>query len=245
MRLPAALAPILVLCLASPAWAQAEGGSKARLDEFQLSLDRADASVEQLEHRIGAGPPSPALTGDRVSDVPAAPQARSQPVPQLSPVREAAPTQQVAERDRRPSEAPGAVSSRTDSRPRSSAPLAGADRCDPQGARHRSAECSRILELRAAEFNALEAPRLSAEQALLAEHDGDSLFAPASRTTLILASKANPDAESLSNQALASIALSPTDARPDAQGGGDLGVPETMREALRGVQIDIPPPSQP
>ena len=83
--------------------------------------------------------------------------------------------------------------------------------------------CLRILELRAAEFDAPEAPRLSAEQALLAERgDSDDRLASTSSDLRLHIAADHPDAELVSNQELASIYLDrpPTPRAPPSEEPG-------------------------
>ena len=108
------------------------------------------------------------------------------------------------------------------------------------------AECLRILELRANEFEAPQAPRLTAEQTLLAERrerdEELSRTSPALR--LRLATMSEPDADLASNQELASIYLDParqtpppTAEEPPAEDAA------TLAEILQG--LGAPPGSAP
>ena len=94
------------------------------------------------------------------------------------------------------------------------------ENCDPQNLQpNRSADeverCRRILELRAAEFDAPAAPVLSAEQRIVVEQQrrdaGQGLDTPDMTNRAL--GQAN-DAESRSGQELASLVLSPTDGDP-------------------------------
>ena len=127
---------------------------------------------------------------------------------QLSQTGETAPAQQVGSRGESRQLAAGSVSTPGDSRPQASAPLAGSDSCDPQLDTEQRERCLRIIERRAAEFSAPEAPQLSAEQALLAQRgDTEELLASQSSGLRLRLASGDPDPDLESNQELASIYL--------------------------------------
>ena len=244
MNRPARLvAAAALFALASPAGAQ-DGGDKARLDDFALPRDQAAPRVEQLG---GAGSGLTAAetpAGDRGVTIPGPPQVERAPVPQLSRPGEIAPAAQLSDRGESRELAAGSVSSHGDSRPQASAPILGSDSCDPQLDTEQRERCLRILERRAAEFSAPEAPRLSAEQVLLAERgDGDDRLASASSSLrLRLAAASDPDAELETNQELASIYLgrTPPQAQPAAPEDATALDDASLVQVLEGLQIDVP-----
>lgn len=210
----------LTLALASPIAAQ-DRADKARLDDFALPKASSAEEVEQL----GAREKSLAITGssagDRTVIVPGPVAGERAPVLQLSQPGQPTPTVQLSGREESRQLAVGSVSSPEDSKPRTSAPLGGSDKCDPQLDGERLNECLRVLELRAAEFSAPEAPRLSAEQALLARQGPDNgQLAQRSPTTRLRTAANDPDADIQSNQELATIYLS--DARAAASAATEM-----------------------
>ena len=246
MNRPARLAAAVALfALASPAGAQ-DGGDKARLDDFALPRDQAAPRVEQLGGAGSALPAAETPAGDRGVTIPGPPQVERAPVPQLSRPGEIAPAAQLSDRGESRELAAGSVSSHGDSRPQASAPILGSDSCDPQLDTEQRERCLRILERRAAEFSAPEAPRLSAEQVLLAERgdDGERLAATSSDLRLRLAA-GDPDAESASNQELASIYLDRTRTQaPSVQEEAALDEAR-LAEVLHRLQIDVPTTTAP
>src|SRR5690606_123917 len=203
-----ALSAVVALGLASPAYAQ-DGVDKTRLDEFAIPVsDAAGPPIEQLGDRADSLTPLSQPAADHEVAVPGPAPAERAPVAQISRPGQDTPAQQLSERGEARQLAAGAVSSSSDSRPRATGPIGGSDRCDPQLESERFEECLRVLERRAAEFSAPEAPKLSAERVLLAERGSDSerLASRSSDLGLKLAA-GDPDAEIASNQELASIYL--------------------------------------
>ena len=242
MKLAAAFSALLALGLAVPASAQDEA-DKARLDDFAVPVsDASGPRIEQLGDRAEALTPLSQPASDHQLVVPGPAPADRAPVTQLSRPGETTPAQQLSERGESRQLAAGSVSSSADSRPRASAPLGGSDRCDPQLEGERLEECLRVLELRAEEFSAPEAPKLSAEQVLLAERGpgAERVAAQSSDLRLKLAA-GDPDAEISSNQELASIYLDR--ARVQTPPPDDRAVPVDPRlaEILQGLQIELPP----
>ena len=240
MKSAARLAAILTLALALPALAQ-QDSDKARLDDFALPQDQAGPRIEQLGAAAQSLPAAESSDSDRQLAIPGPPAVERAPVAQLSQPGGSAPAQQVSDRGESRELAAGSVSSTGDSRPQASAPIAGSDSCDRQLDTEQLERCLRILETRAAEFSAPEAPQLSAEQALLAARgdDGDRLAARSSDLRLRLAA-GDPDAEIASNQELASIYLD----RTQAQQGASTQQPAepddaSLAEVLQTLQIDV------
>ena len=233
---------LLALALAPRAWAQ-DGADKARLDEFTLPAANASPGIDQLESPEQGIAPTQAPT-DRQVAVPGPPATAREPVVQLSRPDDHATPRQLSDTAQSRSLASNSVSTPRDSRPQPVAALAGQDRCDPQADPERFARCKLILELRAAEFAAAEAPRLSAEQALLAQQGEatEVLAESSSKLRLQLASGEDPDADVTSNQELAAIYLAEN--RPD---DANSSVPEQVDsdgaspgEALESLQIGLP-----
>jgi hypothetical protein len=235
----AGLASIL-LAAAAPAMAQ----DRARLDDFALPASDQATAVEQLP---SAGPLPPAQRRDRSLAVPAPPSAAPRPVEQLTKAgtEDVTPNQLASGAPSR-TLAPAAVSSSADSRLQGVQRIGGRDRCDPRLDEARRADCLRILELRAAEFQATEAPQLSAEQKLLAEEQRkDERHAPSSALRLRLASSDDPDAELSSNQESAAIYLAGEGAPASGPPGlpTEPGIPNgELIEALQAVQQGMAQP---
>ena len=236
------LAAAAALGGALPASAQ-ESGDRARLDDFALPQDDAALRVEQLDGGDRAIAPPESSTGDRELAIPGPPQVERAPVTQLSQPGQTAPAQQLSERSDSRQLAAGSVSTISDSRPQAGAPLAGNDRCDRQLDREELEQCLRILERRAAEFDAPEAPRLSAEQALLAARgDDDEFLATSSSDLRVRLAADDPDADIASNQELASILI---DRRTEALASAEAAAAEqpddaTLAQILETLQIQGP-----
>lgn len=245
MKTAARLAAALALGLALPAWAQ-EGADKARLDDFAVPQERADLRIEQLDDAAASLPAGEQLGSDRALAVPGPPQTGRAPMAQLSRPGETAPSQQLSDRAESRELAAGSVSSPNDSRPRASAPLVGSDSCDPQLDTEQLERCLRILELRAAEFSAPEAPRLSAEQALLAERgEDDERLASRSSTLRLRLAAGDPNAEFASNQELASIYLDRARTEPSPGAAQEPGetADASLAEVLQSLQIEVAGPA--
>lgn len=243
MRSVVVLAVVLVAGVGLPSAAQ-DDASKTRLDDFAVSVDDATGPrIEQLGDKGQSLPPAGQPAGDRELAIPGPPAADRSPVTQLTQPGEPGRPQQVSERGESRQLAAGSVSSAEDSRPRATGPLGGADRCDPQLDTEQLARCQQILERRAAEFDAPEAPRLSAEQVLLAERGAnDERLASRSSDLRLRLAAGDPDAEITSNQELASIYLD----RPSTLGApasaDEPAVPDEGKlvEILQGLQIAVP-----
>lgn len=196
------LALVLVLLAAAPLAAQ----DRARLDDFALPAEEQSVGVEQLTE---AKPLPPEQLRDRSLAVPGLPAAPSALMGQLSSEGRSSAQSQLTGREASRRIAPAGVSSAADSKPQIVQRIGGRDRCDPQALEGaEGARCLRILELRAAEFQATEAPQLSAEQKLLTQQQReDDRVATSSARRLRLASSDDPDAELHTNQEIAAIYL--------------------------------------
>ena len=245
MRLAATILAGLTLALSGPLAAQ-DGGDKTQLDDFALPAASGEEVVEQLGARERSLATAGSAPGDREVDVPGPAAAARVPMPQLSQPRQPAPTVQLSDQRQSRQLASGSVSSPGDSRPQASAALGGTDRCDPQLETPQLEECRRVIERRAAEFDAPEAPQLSAEQVLLAQRgDEAQRLVPSSDMRLRLAAE-DPDADRTSNQELASIYLDrqtqPPAGRPAQP---EAALVEALAEVLQGLQITLPPAAAP
>jgi hypothetical protein len=250
MTRSARLAASLLLASASaPVWAQAD---PARLDDFAVAAPTDNASrVEQLSpaRDAVAGSPRPHERTIAPAGPPAPPSAA---LPQISAPGQAAEPVQLSRPGSRPDEGRAAVSSTADSRPQGVTRIQGHDRCDPQLAKEELARCQRILELRAQEFSAPQAPKLSAEQQLLAERRAaEEREAGSLAGRLRLASRDEPDADLQSNQELASIYLErsrppapDTSAPADDQKAATNATQAQILEALQVQTGGAPPPTQ-
>jgi hypothetical protein len=224
--------------------ASASAQDRARLDDFALPASEQATGIEQLPT---AAPLPPAQRRDRSVTVPAPPRAAPRPLDQLTSAdAEGIAPNQLASVAASRMLAPAAVSSSADSKLQGVQRIGGRDRCDPRLDEATRADCLRILELRAAEFQATEAPQLSAEQKLLAEEQRkDERYAPSSTLRLRLATADDPDAELSSNQEIAAIYLAregdPASGPPELP--AEPGIPEgDLIEALQGMQQGVMQP---
>lgn len=227
--------PFGIAALASAAGAASVQGVDRRveLNEFAVPADAADRAVDQVS---GPEPQSIPADRDQTDRTVAVSQARTSPgvaIAQVSSRSAPADPAQITQEEGLRSDI-AALSSRAQSAPGSVTRLEGTDRCDPQGDPARYQACLRILERRADEFAAPTAPRLSAEEALLAQraaYDKD----PATLTInqrISRASQSDPDADLTSNQELASIILT-------GSGLGQTPVDPTEDDAApRAAEID-------
>lgn len=247
MRRAAALLAGLALGLGGAAVAQ-DAADKTRLDEFAVPTAADGQPVQQLDPSADPIVPAAAPVADRQLSIPAPPAAERQPVAQLSQTGETVPAEQLSGSAESREVAAGSVSSSRDSRPQPVAALGGSDRCEPGSEAEESEECRRILELRAAEFQAVEPPRLSAEQVLLAEtlRQEEVLAAGSSRLRVRLAGAHSPDADLESNQELASIYLGrPADQSPAPLEEEPVPEAEALAEVLQGLQLQVSPSPAP
>jgi hypothetical protein len=249
MRAARLAAAMLLAGAPASALAQAQG-DPVRLDDFAVGASAHDPShVEQLapaEDRVQGSPAPSERTILR-------PQAAGSPgtaLTQITATGQAPEQSQLSTVGASPDETGAAVSSTSDSRPHGVIRIAGHDRCDPQLAAAELAECQRILELRAQEFNAPAPPQLSAEQRLLAEQRADDERPGRSpMTRLRLASRDAPDADLQSNQELAALYLArqqtpPVSASPPEE--ERAAADASLAQILAGLQVQTggaaPPP---
>lgn len=246
----AILWPFAALLLPLPAAAQ-DNASSVRLDDFALPASDASLRVEQVPSREKSTVLTPLIERDRSDptagdQIAAAAEAEVQ-AQQLAPVGELAEPVQLGGDEARTAQAVQPLSSTSDSRPGRVQRLVGRDKCDPQVlTAEKRAECEAILELRAAEFNALRPPELSAEQKLLAAQqmpDRSLSRTPRNGAMGGAMSSGLPDAEDRSNQELASLVLDapPPPAVPELPSQGE--VDPAIGEIIEGVvgQVFLPP----
>jgi hypothetical protein len=162
-----------VVLAGTPLLAQPEG-DKARLDDFAITSASANSAAVVQVSEAPALDRSETPAPDRdvsVRELPGRPAAKGH-LQQIAPAESAASPDQVtrAEAERGRPVAP--ISSPAEGKPTPVTRLTGRDACDPQSeAARRDPRCHEILELRSSEFNATEAPRLSAEQKLLIQQE--------------------------------------------------------------------------
>ncbi|WP_338241657.1 hypothetical protein [Aurantiacibacter hainanensis] len=232
--------PLLVLAaLALPAAALAQDRADAtHVDEFTIepgSRSAQQSGVEQLGERETLvptqqepGPPEidPREVGNSTRGA----------IDQLSPVTADTGSPQLSERDASRNLETAAVSSSADSRPETAQDIEGVDRRDPGQETTGAASCEAILERRAQEFAAAEAPRMSAEQALLAgQGESAEILAPFSSDLRTRLAQDNPDANARSNQELASVVFQQNAALAEAP--DNL---EEVSELLQALDFVIP-----
>lgn len=238
LLLAAAAASVLA---GTPLHAQ-EAGDKARLDDFAVPTSQEPLKVEQVSPRTVA--PAPAQARDHTLAQPARTEAAGRMPAQVSSIEQGGDVVQLATRGQSRTALSGAAANPDDRIPGAVQRIGGQDRCDPAQEKAAYAECLRILELRANEFHAPEAPTLSPEQRLLGQ-----MRLPAERLAdtgnlrLRYATTGQPDADLQSNQELAAVVLSsqpanPTPAEtPETDENGKLA---DVLEAL-GLQVTVPP----
>lgn len=226
--------------------------NETQLDDLRLPGGPKSVVMTQVpEHDAQSRTTSDALQTsqeepDRSLSVPAPPAQGRDPLPQPRTPDDLMRGAQLSGSGESRQLAAAGISSRTDSKPGPAGGIAGNDRCDPQADRAKLQSCERILERRAAEFQAAEAPRLTAEQALLAQNqsgDRSQSLARAPARSLD-PSASDPDADLRSNQELAAIYLDST-APPDLPGAGaaaqgSLG--EALVDVLNSMQVVVPSP---
>lgn len=226
-----------------------DGTNKARLEEFALPTADRSIGVQQLSSESREVPPQP--VGDRDVSGPRA-AAPTGPLVQVTPAGEAIRPVQRDPAQARSARGVSDLSARVDSAPGAVAVLSGNDACDPQ---NRPAlldavmaeSCRRILELRAAEFDAPAPPVLSAEQRIIVEQQrrntGQEGLKTDDMTARALARASDPD--SRSSQELASLVLPPPNGgqpappvTPDSP-ATDAGLSELLQSLV--VQLGAPP----
>lgn len=243
MKIAAAFC-ILAAAWCAPTLAQVNS-EKARLDDFavapaeekvgvgQVTAEAASVTVEQRVERSIVTPPAMQTSS------------RNERTEQLGKKDDKGPVVQLAPVGERVTTAAAPLSRREDGRPTGAERIAGTDRCDPQvGSAQVRAECRRILELRAAEFSATEAPRLSAEQELLARQTPRSGTSLATDFTVDRADKSLFDADERNSQELGFITLNQSPSSTDTQIPGDAAGTGALSDAVKSVlvQIGIPNP---
>lgn len=231
------LVSIASVALASgAAGAAQERSDKVRIDEFApaaqaqptttlgqiATSERTTATEQQLDRTVATAQPhrTPA----------------SQAVVQVGAGTTPAPLTQVAPASDRSPFAGPAISRREDGKPTGTAALGGADRCDPraQDAAER-ALCRRILELRAREFTATEAPVLSPEQQLLAQQQ----VAGASISEAGTYARVAENADDRLSQELGFLALSEPVPADRSASPSDTPANDSLLEALKGVLVQM------
>lgn len=198
---------LVAAAIAAPGTAR-QDDSRTRLDDFAVPADDPSLRIEQVSPGVQAVEPAPRAEDRTIAGAPLGERPSLQPDQLSSGVPSSASTQ-LSDGSNPTRPIPTAGSSAADSRPQGVTRLAGSDRCDPQLPERDLARCLQILELRAEEFNAPEAPRLSAEESLLAaqQSDNERAMARSSENRLRFATVQEPDANLDSNQELASIYL--------------------------------------
>ncbi len=228
---------IMAVSAAGPALGQ-DQADPVRLDDFALPAAAKPLPVEQLTK--GDNLPAPQQDADRTLAAPPLSEPTGAMPAQLSAPGAGGTITQLAGTGQSRTALTGSIADPKDRPPGAVTRIGGHDRCDPQSVQAVYAECLRILELRSAEFSAPEAPKLSAEQRLLAEQrQGDETMTASSALRLRLATVAQPDAELASNQELASVYLKEPE-NPVVEQAPEPE-PSAYAELLQG--LGLPPPS--
>jgi hypothetical protein len=206
---------VLAIGWAMGAGLQAQDRSDpARLDDFALPATGPSSQVEQVTKGPVSSPPE--QTRDRTLARPA----RSEPIgtvpAQLSAPNPSSDVSQLSSRGQSRLAPAGPATNPTDKLPGAVQRIGGQDRCDPQASQAAYAQCLRILELRADEFNAPSAPVLSPEQRLLGVmQPSEEGLVGSGGLRARQATRSQPDADVQSDQELASIYLAaPPGAEP-------------------------------
>ncbi|KHK93339.1 hypothetical protein [Novosphingobium malaysiense] len=235
------------LALAAAPYTAPNQGDKVRLDDFAVSKEREDRTVMT---QISEAPPldhTSVAEQDRKITVAEAPHRDEggTDLTQLASPGETGSTDQVVRAKDERGKAIAPISGRKDSKPEPVSPVAGHDACDPQARTAQSdAQCQRILELRSDEFHATEAPRLSAEQKLLAQQElrERKVSASAKQSDLLTIDPDDPTAQQLAATALQHVGSSDTRTDPAEPASP---VPQSLQEVLQSLIVDVPPPSGP
>ena len=161
-------------------------------------------------------------------------------ITQLSQSDEGAPPAQLSEAGQFRDTGLAAISDSSQSRPRGDNSVEGVDRCEQQPGQPLATQCAQILERRANEFAATEAPVMSPEQVLLAEHaDEAGVLAQQSSDFRLALARGDPRAELLSNQELASISLAQGVNDGPRSVSAEEAPLDQMAEILEAIQIGI------
>lgn len=218
-----------------------DNAAKARLDEFAAPTSTTGIVAEQVASPSASAAVAVDQPVDRsIGSAQSMPATRTPATDQVAPAVPHAPVRQVSQPGDRQAQAAAPLSRREEGRPQGTERLDGADRCDPQA---RSAEaialCKRIIELRAREFSATEAPRLSAEQELLARQ---SSATGGTLANLEWNERAPTNAEERAAQELGFLALAEPGQTPppEEEQPADSGLSEALRGIL--VQMGVPQP---
>jgi hypothetical protein len=231
--------------LAGTALRAQDTSDKARLDEFAVPTSQDPLKVDQVAPHTVA--PAPAQVRDRTLAQPVHSEAAGRMPAQVSSPKQGGEVAQLATRSQSRAALAGAAANPADRVPGAVQRIGGQDRCDPAQEKAAYAECLRILELRADEFHAPEAPTLSPEQRLLGEmRQIDPRFADTAGTPRMrFATTGQPDADLQSNQELAAVVLSsqPTNQEPtDTPAAEENSKLADVLQAL-GLQVTVPPGS--
>jgi hypothetical protein len=203
--------PLICFCVmvgsAFCAPAIAQDSNKARLDDFAIPSTAQSPKADQVTS--GRDAPQPAQVLDRTLGRPSRSEPAGEMPVQLSNGNQGGEVTQVATRNQSRSALSGAVANPGDRVPGAVQRIGGHDRCDPQQEKRLYAECLRILELRADEFQAPGPAVLSPEQRLLGEmrQPNEQLTGSSSGVRMRYATNGQPDADLQSNQELASVFL--------------------------------------
>lgn len=218
-----------------------DNADKARLDEFAAPTSAKGITAEQVSSPSATGTVAVDQRVDRsIGSAQSAPANRASTAEQVAPPVPYAPVRQVSPAGDRQAQAAAPLSRREEGRPQGTERLDGADRCDPQA---RSVEaialCKRVIELRAREYSATEAPRLSAEQELLARQSSSSTEALANLDAI---ERAPTNADERAAQELGFLTLSDRAQAPapEEEPPTDSGLSEALKGIL--VQMGVPQP---
>lgn len=227
---------ILLLLTAGPALAQ----DRVRLDEFAPPPTVPTIGIDQLP---AAAPVVVEQVPDRSVAIPELPEALPAPIDQLPTTDESLAQQQLTGPETSRRVAPWAVSSAADSKPGAAQRIGGRDRCDPQALHGaEQVECLRILELRATEFPAAEAPVMSAEERIVAAQDArerEMLASPGLRVRF--AGEDDPNAELPANQEIASLYFErDAGANPSAPNGVEAQPSIPPGDVMEALQSALP-----
>lgn len=225
----------IVWVLASSPLVAQDFGDKVHLDDF--AVESAGDEITEMT-QVGDAPAldqSAVMRSDREVSVTALSSGNSKnaDLQQLGEPKHAGVPEQIVRAGAERGKTVAPISSPKDSKPEPATRMTGPDACDPHSvSARRDPRCRRILELRSSEFHAPEAPKLSAEQELLAEQETRArkiATYPARSRELF----ANPD--DISTQELAATAMERENARRTLLpsdtgdlGSGDISVPSSI-----------------
>lgn len=199
----------------------------------QITRSRVDQAIDQLPRAASKHPVAPQITPRTAGSVApsqlAAEGGKSASLPQLAPPARSA-------------GAPVSAVTRAQGRQTGLVRVGGSDRCDPQAQRADAANCQRVIEARAAEFDSPVAPTLTPEQRLLRDQDRGGVRSIATAAQRI--GRTDVDADATDTQVLAAVSRGQSDEpAPKAPAATDqLPSSAVLIQMIEAAQNAVPRP---